>query len=177
MTYLATAIILAFLLFLILRFRSKNANATILSSQQSELREEISSVAKAKIDDYMTKYEEDRLQYDLNHFLYIQFDMFSRCVASKIPIKPISSLIEIGISEDDIHKGNSYLIKKVKEIEGTDQKISWSEALKFLFDYAEINARIRGLKLLENEVANRQIFAEFLSRAEENRRDLLQRFR
>jgi len=103
--------------------------------------------------------------------------MFSRCVASKIPIKPISSLIEIGISEDDIHKGNSYLIKKVKEIEGTDQKISWSEALKFLFDYAEINARIRGLKLLENEVANRQIFAEFLSRAEENRRDLLQRFR
>jgi len=68
MTYLATAIILAFLLFLILRFRSKNANATILSSQQSELREEISSVAKAKIDDYMTKYEEDRLQYDLNHF-------------------------------------------------------------------------------------------------------------
>jgi len=132
---------------------------------------------KDKIDDYLIKYEEDRLNYDLNHFIYPQFNMFAKSVPYKITIPPIASLEEIGVARNELNNGLTELVNMTKIITGSDQEIAWPDALSFLFDFAKINARINGLKLIATEITDFDRYNEYMSQAEKNKNELLQRFR
>ena len=132
---------------------------------------------KDKIDDYLKKYEEDRLNYDLNHFIYPQFNMFAKSVPYKITIHPIASIEELGVARNELNDGLTELVNMTKIITGSDQEIAWPDALSFLFDLAKVNARINGLKSIATEITDFDRYDEYMSQAEKNKSELLQRFK
>lgn len=140
---------------------------------QSKL--DVSNVASI-IDQYLERYENDRLQYELNNFYYKQFDLPSEIDYPKFEIRPITSLAEIEIVAKDIEEGKIHLINKFKFLTNSNKSIRWDDALQFLHRYAEINANFRGLTEIKGKVSNRELYDELFSAQERRMQELIDIF-
>lgn len=128
------------------------------------------------IDQYLDRYENDRLQYELNNFFFKQFDLPAEIEYPKFKIRPITSLDEIEIDAKDIEEGKAYLINKFKHLTKSNNSIRWDDALQFLHRNAEINANLRGLAQIESKVSNRELFDELFSAQKRRMQELIDTF-
>lgn len=135
------------------------------------------SAAQVNIDDYLNRFEEDRLQYELINHYNDQFNLQNDNSYPNFTVKPIKSLVEIGITGIDIEEGKLYLVNKYKFLSSSESAIRWDDALQFLHRYSEINACIRGLKQLESSVSNRELYNELLTYEETRMQDLIKLFK
>ena len=120
-----------------------------------------------KINEYFKSIEDDYYRYYLYNRLSKYFKIQELNKSYKYNVTYINSLLDLGIDDEYLQKGNNYLISWASQLSNkiVDQP---SFALRFLTEYFRLEGKRRALKQVEEKYGVRESFPEKFSQIQDS---------